>query len=343
MPRFYSLFIPIAVVALGASGCGGSKQDFTVQPKSFTIETVSPADATSVVISGISRDGRLMGTYLKKGVKTVFGWTPDGSTSDILLPKECKEARGINELGGLACVDLQADPDKMFQWQNGSTDQLNLPKNAAVDSVGSITYNSYFLVNLHIGAGATQGFQIKISDNPKAITTPGGQVLGSSLSGNITGFDVVNSKKQAIAVIENKKTSMGFMSGKETLGNSINDIGTVVGDQFDDGGFHQAFRWAKGKYTALPNPTGATKTEALDINDGGIIAGYAEVNGESEACMWYPNKPATLLKDMVALPSGVKLTRALRVTPLGIVICVGTRTKANVTNTEVFALSPQFP
>lgn len=343
MPRIKSLVFPLSLIALSLAGCGGSKQDFSILPKSFSIETISPKDATGVAITGISRDGRLMGTYLKKGVKTVFGWTPDGSTSDILLPKECKEARGINELGGLACVDTQSNPDKMFQWQNGSTDQLNLPTGALIDSVGSITYNSFFLVNLHFGTGETQGYQIKITDKPKLLTTSGGQLIGSSLSGNITGFDQVNGKKQAIAYIEEKKISMGFMAGKETIGNSINDAGIVVGDQLDDNGFHQAFRWAKSKYTALPNPVGATKSVALDINDSGVIAGYAEVNGELEACMWYPNKPATLVKDLVTPPSGVKLTRAVKVTPLGIVICDGTRTKANVTNAEAFALSPQFP
>lgn len=334
--------VPVVLLAMVA-GCGGSKSDFSAQPTSFSASSASPKDAKSVVLNAIARDGRLLGTYLDaKNKPAVFGWVPDGQSNTIVTPTECKVIAGINELGAVSCADTASKPARMFQWQGGALEGIQLPKDAVLDSFGAITYNSFFLTNLHVGAGQTQGYQLKINEKPRALTAAGGTVSGSSLSGNIAGTEPLGANKQAIAVINSKKSALGLLGGLSTSGASINDAGTLAGNQDSENPTTRAFTWSKGQFTLLPMPAGATRTVALDINNFGVVCGYAVINGQSEACVWYPKKAPVLLKDLTKLEAGVKLVSARLVTPLGIVVCEGTRTVNNVTNSEVFGLFPSF-
>jgi|GEM_PF-5131831 len=339
-----SLFhLALASSTLGLIGCGGSKTDFSVQPLKYSLQTVSPASADGVTVTGVSRDGRVVGTYLKGAVKTIFGWTPDGTATDITPPASCKEFGGINELGGVLGADRVSVPHKLFRWQGGSVDPINTPTGAVIDSFGTLTYDSLFLVNLHIGAGKTRGYQLSITENPKAITTDDGGVTGSSLNGDFVGYDKVGALTQAIAVISKEKVSLGLFGGKATIAYGVNDNGMVVGTSDPGLATRRAFKWSKGSFTNLANPVGATATMAVDVTNGGVVGGSATVSGISEACVWFPSGAPVLVKSLLTLPFGVHLDRVRLVTPLGIVICEGTRTKGAETKAEVFALFPEFP
>lgn len=327
------LIFVAACAGLALTGCGGSKTDYSAKPVKYTVVSANPTAADSVVLSGVSRDGRVIGTYSKAGVTTFFGWTPDGDPSDLTLPSEIKTANGINEMGAVLGSNLGGTPQKMYRWQNNRLEEIRLPANATVDSTGALTFDSYFLVNLHIGAGKTRGYQLRIDEDPKVWTNDDGRLLGSSLSGNLTGYDMNGALSSAIAVINDQKRNCGLFQGAPTVGQGINDAGVVVGSSRG-----QAIRWQSGKYSNLAIPTGATASTALDINNEGVICGEATVNGVQEACIWF-KAGVFLVKDLTTLPSGVHLERARLVTPLGIVVCEGTRNG----KAEVFGLFPEFP
>lgn len=327
------LIFVVAFAGLALTGCGGSKNDFAAKPAKYLIVSASPAAADSVVLIGASRDGRVIGTYSKAGTTTVFGWTPDGDPSDLTLPSEAKATHAINEMGAVLCSNLTVTPQKLYRWQNNRVEEIKTPANAVVDSTGAITFDSYFLVNLHVGAGKTRGYQLRIDEDPKVWTNDDGALLGSSLSGNLTGYDMNGALTSAIAVIQKQKKSCGLFQGGPTVGYGINDAGVLVGASRD-----QAIRWQSGKYSVLPTPAGATAAKALDVNNEGLICGEATVNGVAEACVWFKSG-VFLLKDMTTLPSGVHLSRAKVITPLGIVVCEGTRNG----KAEVFGLFPEFP
>lgn len=342
MSRPSLLVLACACSVFGAVGCGGDKSDFSAKPTKFTMQSASPATADGVTITGLSRDGRVIGTYLKAGVKTIYGWTPDGESTEIIPPTECKELVAINELGGVLSVDRVAVPQKMFRWQGDSVDPIKVPTNAVFDSFGTMTYDSFFLVNLHVGAGKTKGYQLSIDEAPKAITSDDGGLMGSALNGDFVGFDKVAGVSQAIAVIDKKKVSLGLFGGKGTIANGINDDGVVVGSSDPGTATSRAFKWSKNKFTSLPLPTGATASAALDITNGGVIGGEATIAGKTEACVWYPTGAPVLVKSLVTIPAGVHLDRVRTVTPLGILVCEGTRVTAGVTRVEVFGLFPEF-
>lgn len=342
MSRPSLLVLALACSVFGVVGCGGDKSDFSAKPSKFAMQTASPAAADGVTVTGVSRDGRVIGTFLKAGVKTYYGWTPDGEATEIVPPTECKELVAINELGGVLGVDRVAVPQKMFRWQGGSVESIKVPTNAVFDSFGTMTYDSFFLVNLHVGAGKTRGYQLSIDEAPKSITSDDGGLTGSSLSGDYVGFDKVAGVPQAIAVIGKKKVSLGLFGGKGTIATSINDDSTVVGSSDPGTATSRAFKWSKNKYSNLPMPTGATACAALDITNGGVIGGEATIAGKTEACVWYPTGAPVLVKSLVAVPAGVHLDRVRQVTPLGILVCEGTRTVAGVTKAEVFGLFPEF-
>jgi probable HAF family extracellular repeat protein len=75
---------------------------------------------------------------------------------------------------------------------------------------------------------------------------------------------------------------LGTLSGEmESAGMAVNNRGQVVGSSDVSGNAPVAYIWEDGKMTALPRPSPQRYTVAVDINDDGVIAGYAEWQGEN--------------------------------------------------------------
>jgi hypothetical protein len=339
MPRLASLAVPVALAAMLA-GCGGDKADFTLKPQSYALTTASPVNADGVVVIGVSRDGRLIGTYQKAGATTVFGWSADGQTEDLTLPAECKQVDGIDELGTVGCSDRTVVPNRIYTWHGDGVARLDAPASAVLVNVGGMSFEAGLAANITSGAN-TGGFQLKEDQKPLALTAAGGVATGVSQTGNIAGYEPTAALTQGVAWINKKKVVLGLASGNATKAMSVNDTGVVVGTI--NGANDQAFKWAAGKFTTLAMPSGATASEGLDVNNGGVVSGSATVGGTSEACVWFPQTGPALVKDLATFPSGTHLDKALLTTPLGIVICQGTVTDTNGTREAAFALFPTYP
>lgn len=324
---------------LALCGCGGTKTDFGVKPKSYTFVVASPAAADDVELKGISRDGRVVGNYNKAGTVTVFGWSADGTTVDLTLPTECKSVEGIDELGTVACSDKSVVPARLFIWSGSDTTRLSLPKSASFQNIKSMTFEAGVPANLG-GAGA---YQLKDGQDPIKITDFPGVAEGTSLSGNICGTDQVGSVHHAYEFVNGKKINIGLFAGRETTGISINDHGDVVGTASGTAKPTNAYKWSKGKFSNLPSPPLALRTDAYDINNEGIVSGSALVGSDVEAVLWFPKTGAVYVKDLVQLPSSIHLNRAWLTTPLGIVLCEA-RIKTGATfRNAVVALMPTYP
>jgi probable HAF family extracellular repeat protein len=78
---------------------------------------------------------------------------------------------------------------------------------------------------------------------------------------------------------------LGTLGGSTGVSNAaaINNFGVVVGWTDYPARPHVAFRWQNGQMIALTGPGGAESrrpTVARDINDEGIVAGYADLSGD---------------------------------------------------------------
>lgn len=334
----------VALTAFLALGCGGEKFDYTVVPKSYALQDLIPKAVGDSLLNGVARDGRLVGVYQKEAGKPMvpFGWTPDGSTTDLTLPKECKQIDGINEIGQVACSDQSASPIKLYLWQTGVVDTIETPTGATSVAVPSMSFAAGLAATVGGSPGKTNAVQIKPQEKPVAYTTSGdGKFAGVSQNGNLAGTDKVGGKFAGVAVIDSKKVDIGHVQNKDTFATGVNDTGLVVG-YTDAAGLKSAFTWRAGKADVLKMPAGATEAVANDVNNGGVVSGKAFVSGAWEACVWFPGKDPVLLKNLATVPAGSTLMEVKVVTPLGIVVATGTKKISGVDKATVFALTPNY-
>jgi probable HAF family extracellular repeat protein len=79
-------------------------------------------------------------------------------------------------------------------------------------------------------------------------------------------------------------------AGSSGEARKINDGGQVVG-----AGGNRALLWHDGELTILPNPAGAARSEAYDINNQGVIVGDSLMsNGGMRAIRWVDGDPSAL-------------------------------------------------
>ena len=336
--------VSLALLAITIFGCGGEKTDFSLPPKSYTLADLTPNAVGDAVLQGVSDDGRVVGTYLKTAGQAMqpFGWTPDGDTADFVLPAQCKQMDGINEIGQIACSDQTVTPAKIYLWQTSSIDELTAPTGSKQFVVGGMSFSAGTASTITVGA-KTDAYQLKPQENPVAFTTSGaGQLLGCSQDGNLVGVDSGSGHAKGFAVVDGKKRDIVATGGTDTFTVSVNDTGMVVGYTADTNTNHKAFSWQGGTFKTLAMTTGATESIADDVNNEGIVAGKVFVGGLWQACVWFPGKSPMLVKDMTTVPNGVVLNEAKVVTPLGIVVCLATKKIGGVDHSAVCVLRPNY-
>ena len=327
---------------LALVGCGGDKADFTSVPQSYATTLVSPEGATAITIKGASRDGRIVGKYTKAGKVALFGWLVDGETTDIVLPAECKDMDGIDDIGNLICTDRTVVPTKLYLYKNGGVESQKLPTGYTDVTVNQLTATGGIAVTAS-KTGETKGFLLRIGEDPVAKTDVGGATVAVSAEGNVACNMTANGHVSCFAIIGDKKGPVFAVANGDVVAAGINDAGTMVATKTPSGDVPRAVKIVGPNMTLLPLPAGATESYATDIENGGLIAGRAKVGADWEACVWFPKGEVELVKNLVKPPiAGVKYTVARVVTPLGIVICEGTKTTGNVTVPILYALNPSY-
>ncbi len=344
MKRFQTATCCLFLCALVLSGCGGEKFDYTIQPKSYALKDLVPAAVGDVVVSGIARDGRLVGSYLKESGKPMqpFGWTSDGETNDFTLPTQCKQIDSINEIGQVVCSDQTVAPPNVYVWQSSSLGKLDLPASTTKVKVNAMSFAAG-VASTVTASGKDDAVILNSDEKPKSTTTSGyGAFNGCSQNGNLCGSDKASGVFVPFVVIANKRTNLSglYPLGAEAL--SINDSGTCVGYSLEAGNVQKAFTWKDGHNTALSMVSGATDSVALDINNDGVICGKQKVAGTWEACVWFPGKSAVLLKSLSVVPSGVVLNEARVITPLGMIVVGVTKKISGVDHSGICSMTPSY-
>jgi len=327
---------------LAVVGCGGDKADFTSVPKSYATTLVSPEGATAITVKGVSRDGRIVGKYTKDGKDKLFGWLVDGDTTDIVLPAECKDMDGIDDIGNLICSDRTVIPTKLFLYKSGNVESLALPSGYTDVTVNQMTATGGIAVTAS-KTGETKGYLMRIGEDPVVKTDAGGATVAVSAESNVACNMTANGHVSCFAVIGDKKGPVFAVANGDVAAAGINDAGVMVATKTPSGDVPRAVKITGPDMALLPLPPGATESVATDIENGGLIGGRVKVGAEWEACVWFPKGEVALVKNLVkpSLP-GVKYTNVRVVTPLGIVVCEGTKTTGNVTVPILYALNPSY-
>ena len=91
----------------------------------------------------------------------------------------------------------------------------------------------------------------------------------------------------AAAAPEYFPRDLGTLGGAQSAATGVNDLSQVVGWSLDAAGRTQAFVWAGGTLTGLPNFPGGSNGIATAINNAGEITGYADVSGTNHHAFLY--------------------------------------------------------
>ncbi|MGD9612243.1 MAG: MBG domain-containing protein, partial [Kiritimatiellia bacterium] len=91
----------------------------------------------------------------------------------------------------------------------------------------------------------------------------------------------------AAAAPEYFPRDLGTLGGTKSAATGVNDLSQVVGWSLDAAGRTQAFVWAGGTLTGLPNFPGGSNGIATAINTTGEITGYADVSGTNHHAFLY--------------------------------------------------------
>ncbi|MCD5350282.1 hypothetical protein [Kineosporia mesophila] len=128
-------------------------------------------------------------------------------------------------------------------------------------------------------------WSVKIHETPKGFTdvwpSAGNDdaFVGSGDNGHGT---------RALLWQDDKVTVLDSPSGKRAQSVDINADGVILANDLTD---DRPYLVMKGKVVELAVPKGASSTTARSINDKGVIAGYADFDGNNHAVVWSADSP----------------------------------------------------
>ena len=106
----------------------------------------------------------------------------------------------------------------------------------------------------------------------------------------LIGIAVVPSITLA-APVQYEITDLGTLGGPRSYAYAINNLGQIAGES-NTGIATYAFRWDAGQMTALTGSSG--NTYARDINNAGLVVGWAMVGNDPQACLWSGSSKITI-------------------------------------------------
>lgn len=261
----------------------------------------------------------------------------NGNPSSLPLPAPSGwqgEAYAVNSHGDVAGQIWQGNPsDANFQPALWTGDQIQM-----LDTMG--------LAGGGVGGINNQGTAVGSIGNPGpfvsdyAVMWSGGQttILGNFPAGAQASASAINNAGQIVVnVVYNfNDRSHAFvwsngslipvstLGGSYAFGDAINDAGEVVGASTTAGDqASYAFLWNNGTTTELASLPTDSSTEALAINNTGVIVGYAyDAQYNPRAVIWSDGQYADL-NDLIPADSGWSLVSARDIADDGRIVGVG--------------------
>nr|MBA3483647.1 hypothetical protein [Pirellulales bacterium] len=133
--------------------------------------------------------------------------------------------------------------------------------------------------------------------------------IGINAGGQVTGFSSTTGNAARHAFLyDGTMHDLGTLGGTDSLGSAINAVGQVTGYSLTTGGAYHAFLYTSGSgmvdlNTLIDPLLGWELSNATAVNDGGQIAGYGIIGGQTHAFLLTPVlEPASLALLALGLP-----------------------------------------
>jgi uncharacterized membrane protein len=266
-------------VAVGGSGYSDGRTDRPVKfdGQGGATELVGPAGVRTSV-KAVNRAGAAVGTSGGKAIR----FNADGSYALLSVPFGFENAIGlaIDDHGTAYGVATNSNNQQIpVRWRpNGVLTSMKMPAGATWAFVSGASANGY-VAGYVSGAGLPA---VAVRWNPDGSVTQ----LARLAEGAVSSAQAVNQAGEVAgnANSENDQESFGVRwntdgtltnFGKDSLPKGINDHGVVVGTYYVGADQHP-FRWDRdGTKLELGHPDGVTTAAALDINNDGVVVGWA--------------------------------------------------------------------
>lgn len=147
-----------------------------------------------------------------------------------------------------------------------------------------------------------------------------GEVIGINDEGEIFGRTGIRSDdwNSGRATRWNADGTIADVWGEGSAPTALNNSGVMVGATYDGSDQPHAVMWRDGVQIALPDD-GASRSEALDVSDSGVVSGSVTHGGLTVAVVWYLATGTPELH-YVPLPETASSARALRVNDANLVL-----------------------
>jgi probable HAF family extracellular repeat protein len=247
---------------------GNSFQSFLYSGGVYTPITVPGANANGTIVSAINDLGQFAGSYLgPPGAINGFSYG-GGSFQTVNLPGYFATfVSGLNNQG--VAVGAALDPSDNFvgfTYQNGSFTLLAAPNATFTDALG--INNAGDVVGSYLDAdGNNHGFllhngQYTTIDDPNAAAGPfaGTTAVGINNLGEIVGYYIDDQNSMHGFVYQNGAftTLDAPLGGGGTGLNGVNDLGQIVGANFDPTGTQSFGFLATPEAVSAPEPAALT-------------------------------------------------------------------------------------
>jgi hypothetical protein len=317
----------------------------------FTVVTMSAASATEPPVVG---SFEWLGTFGFDSVSAGLGVNNNGDVAGTLGNRmfavigdqsytrlgQASFFAGISDAGGVAFTGNQI-PRESSVWFPPSNGILLIEVSPTlttyvvhdINSTNGISGEGFANVPGMPGETATVAFRATLTSGVR-LTEP---VLGRSYfgraiseSGHVAGEVSENNNVEELFIDRNGVlTNHGQVDPQGFIVGGINDSDQVVGELFEGASFDpRAFLWESGLTTSLPHLTGDSYSQALAINNAGLIAGWSSDNNQARAAIWLAEDQSVHNLNVLAesfLAAGDLIERANDVSETGWLTGVGIR------------------
>lgn len=201
-------------------------------------------------------------------------------------------AEGVNNRGDIVgwssaynSATGAASPPRTMLWQNGFIQDLGHGMTFAVNDRGTI------------GGSIPGGVALWRDGEWFSLGIPGGVPFTLNKFEAVAGSTFIGSSGRAFVYEDGVMRMLGTLGGSESFSQAINDRGQVVGYSrvAGDTAIH-GFLYEAGVMKDLGTLPGAIDSHAVDINNRGVVVGYASSNfGGNPVAFVYDGALRTLL------------------------------------------------